>query len=292
MITYRAKEFISENKAYHLFYCAESRSLHLHTHDFYEIAYVYEGMGKHYANGKIGMLTEGDFILLSPGIEHCVASLEESNAPWIRICNCLFAKEYFENLVQSYLKFDALKNTEFYNILQNKVPFCLHLSDNKDHIIKNYIWSIKYEYDLDKNCIDSVVKNLLINFLVETSRIYDLKLGRTAPAAKQNLEIENLIKYMKANLNTNLTLELLAAQIYFSPEYLSRYFKKITGKNISTYLMELRIAKAKELLCSSSYSITEVCHLCGYSSISNFRKYFSKTVGMSPREYRKLNRKI
>ncbi|MCX7714882.1 MAG: AraC family transcriptional regulator [Clostridia bacterium] len=285
MPIYKTEDFIPRNSSYHLFCCAEARSPHMHSHDFYEIAYVYEGSGKHYTNFEVKSLKEGDFILLSPGFEHSVTSLEDSKAPWIRICNGLFDKNYFNSCIREYSKFDIFKNTSFYGMVNSSVPFCLHLSDNEAHTVKKYIWSMKYEYDLGKNCIDAAVKNLVQNFLIEANRICDFKIDMIT---NQNDEIKNLIEYMQSNLHLNLTLDLLAAQIHLSPEYLSRYFKKATGKNVSSYLMELRISKAKRLLAESSYPITEICHLCGYSSLSNFRKYFGKITGMSPSDYRKL----
>ena len=285
MLKYLAKDFITDEKPYRSFLSAESRDIHMHSHDFWEITYVYEGIGKHHTPQGIKTLKEGDYIVLSPGIEHTITSSDKS---WVRVCNCLFTEEYFKNVLTDYLKISDLEETLLYGMLNTDLQFCLHLFDNDAQTVKNFLWSIKNEFNNKSLGADEIVSNSLKSFLIEATRNYEAFKRNTHPQPMANNEIEDLINYMRYNLSSHITLDLLAAQVHLSPEYLSRYFKQYTGKNISHYLLEIRIERAKQLLRSTSYSIADIGIHCGYPSIGNFQKYFKKVMNMSPSQYRKI----
>ena len=107
--------------------------------------------------------------------------------------------------------------------------------------------------------------------------------------ATKNEVIDDLIKYIKSNFGSNITLDYLAAYAHLSPEYLSRYFKKCTGMNISEFITETRIEKAKFRLRTTNWSVQDIAVYCGYGSLANFHKAFKKAVGMTASEYRKSN---
>lgn len=291
MLIYKSEDFIPKGNFFTTFPSAELRSERRHAHDFYEIGYVEDGEGLHYDGKEFETVKGGSFVLISPDTEHCFSSRESNSVPWLMVYDCLFTTDFFKEAVREYLNIEECKNSALYGILKKKEPFCLLLSDNADKEIKYYIDAIKRKRDISLGNINIIVKNLLVNMLIEIGNIYDSQLSLAKSTQKTTLGIEHLIRYINVNIDIDLSLELLAAQIHMSPAYLSRYFKKKTGKSISEYIMELRIKKAQDLLLSTTHSITDVCFLCGYSSIANFRKYFKKYVGMSPREYRKLNGK-
>ena len=68
-------------------------------------------------------------------------------------------------------------------------------------------------------------------------------------------------------------------------------FKEIMGKTPKKHVMDKRIKKARELLLSTSLSITEIATSIGYKDPLYFSRIFKKYVGMSPREFRKSGEK-
>ena len=71
-----------------------------------------------------------------------------------------------------------------------------------------------------------------------------------------------------------------------SREYISRLFKSATGKNISDYVVDLRINYACNLLKNSSMDVMEISFECGFDNLSTFYHHFSPRVGMPPKRYR------
>lgn len=101
---------------------------------------------------------------------------------------------------------------------------------------------------------------------------------------------EKILQTIKTYIDEHyatVTLEDLTGQVHMNPNYISRYFKKMTGQNFSDYLIEVRMKKAAGLLDDIRYKAYEVSALVGYSNSVNFTRTFKKYYGMSPREYRK-----
>lgn len=84
-----------------------------------------------------------------------------------------------------------------------------------------------------------------------------------------------------------LTLESMAGILQASPVYLSRLFKQELGESFGTYLTQIRIRKAAQLLHSTDMSINEVAERSGYETQHYFSTAFKKQTGVSPLQFRK-----
>ena len=82
------------------------------------------------------------------------------------------------------------------------------------------------------------------------------------------------------------TLESVAESLNISPQHFSRFYKKITGRNFSDLLTEVRMKNAARLLENIRVKIGRVGELVGYSNANNFARTFRNYFQMSPSEYR------
>ncbi|MGI5859800.1 MAG: response regulator [Tepidanaerobacteraceae bacterium] len=101
--------------------------------------------------------------------------------------------------------------------------------------------------------------------------------------------IRQAMKYIEDNYNEDLKLGKLAKEIYISPDYFSRLFKKVAGCTYVEYITKIRIENAKILLTNPILSIAEVAKKTGYSDPNYFSRVFKKNVGISPGEYKKIH---
>ena len=67
-------------------------------------------------------------------------------------------------------------------------------------------------------------------------------------------------------------------------------FKKYTNCSLIDFLLNIRLTKAKELLVNAKKSVEEIAELCGFSSANYFGLIFKKKEGVSPINYRKIQR--
>ena len=89
------------------------------------------------------------------------------------------------------------------------------------------------------------------------------------------------------NIGSDLTLKRLSDLVGVNQSYLSRLFKQEIGSNLTEFIDEMRIEKAKNLLRFSSKKINEISVEVGYDSNNSFGRFFRNEVGLSPQEYRK-----
>ena len=106
---------------------------------------------------------------------------------------------------------------------------------------------------------------------------------------ESNYLIKKAKQYIQDNYNRMITLTDLADYMGLSESYSSRLFNKEVGMNMSSYINEIRVEKAKELLTHSDEKIYGIAEKIGYASTTAFHVAFKKKTGMTPAEYRNQN---
>lgn len=85
----------------------------------------------------------------------------------------------------------------------------------------------------------------------------------------------------------DLSPEYLADYTDISAIYLSRLFKKVTGKSIMDFITDVRLEKARKLLATTNITANDIALKVGFSSSTYFFTVFKKTHGMTPSDFRK-----
>ena len=96
----------------------------------------------------------------------------------------------------------------------------------------------------------------------------------------------HVLEYVNANYDREISLGGIAAELQLSIAYLSRLFKKSTGKNFMDYLIDLRIERAKQMLTDSPETVQRIGEKVGYINTQSFIRIFKKNVGVTPGQYR------
>jgi AraC-like DNA-binding protein len=78
----------------------------------------------------------------------------------------------------------------------------------------------------------------------------------------------------------------LASGAGYSREHFIRAFRAAYGETPGRYRTRRRVERARELLRSANLTVTEICHLVGFTSVGTFSARFSELTGMSPTRYR------
>lgn len=129
-------------------------------------------------------------------------------------------------------------------------------------------------------------KHALVSFL---HRIIDLTASGQAP--RKPSELAATIKaYVEANYTSDLHLEKIAEEMGISLKYVSRLFKETYHANITNFISELRINKAKELLRDTDLLVTAISKQVGIFDRTTFLRTFKKMEGLSPNDYRRQAR--
>lgn len=101
-----------------------------------------------------------------------------------------------------------------------------------------------------------------------------------------NPKIKQCKDYIYSHLHDKLSVQNIAAVLDINANYLSAIFKKYEGISLSKYIMNEKIARAKNLLIYSDYSYIEIATYLGFSSQSHLSTQFKNCTGYTPKEYR------
>lgn len=107
------------------------------------------------------------------------------------------------------------------------------------------------------------------------------------PSDRSAQMIQNVITFIDEHFHEDIHPELIASQAGISVKYLSKLFKSQTNQNLTDYISQKRIFKAKALLNTTTLSIEDIYPMVGLQSRVTFYRLFKKHVGTNPGSYRK-----
>lgn len=192
-----------------------------------------------------------------------------------------------------------------YHLQNNPEIYWLHFSGAqaeaylKDLDFKNdslFNVGIKNEYI---SIFEKIIRELQVrrkNFF-ELSNLYALELlslmSRNMSEGSSNIhlineQLQRIIEIMNKNFTQKQSIMGYAKMCNMSTCWFINNFKTYTGMTPQQYLTNIRLAKAKELLFSSSFNISEISSIVGYDNPFYFSRIFKKNTGLSPREYKDL----
>lgn len=117
----------------------------------------------------------------------------------------------------------------------------------------------------------------------------DILRSRTAQEERDSYradpKIEEILKYIAAHLDEDLTVDSLARRFYLSRYYLMHRFKAVSGYTVHQYISQKRLLRAGELI-RAGVPVMKAAEQAGFSEYSTFLRAFQNTFHMSPREFR------
>jgi two-component system, response regulator YesN len=109
--------------------------------------------------------------------------------------------------------------------------------------------------------------------------------------SEERQDIRKVKEIIGAHLDQDISLQYLADQVHLNHRYLSVLFKSETGQNLSDYVTQARIERAKQLLKDTQMKIQDIAKLSGYPNVKYFLSIFKQSTGCTPTEYREnINR--
>lgn len=104
--------------------------------------------------------------------------------------------------------------------------------------------------------------------------------------------MKQVVEYTQDHCKSNISLKELSDRFGVSQSQLSRYFHNTFEKTFKAYLLNVRIAQSKLLLCNTEESIIDIAMNCGFNSIRTFNRTFKDIEDCTPSHYRKHMKQI
>ena len=174
------------------------------------------------------------------------------------------------------ISFDLLKDQA---LPWDPLPY-VYRPDNAEYLKNNFIrlyktWSLE-EIGYKVKC-KTILQDIILDIIIENSQGQKDDFLRIQPA----------LEYMNLNFDKQISIGELSRIVNLSQTYFRKLFKQAYGLSPIEYLNNIRINKAKRMLCHGRDPIGEISRKTGFCDIFYFSRTFKNKVGMSPKDFRK-----
>ncbi len=224
-----------------------------HKHDYWEIIYVTEGVGRIETEDKhVIEYKKGEMICIPPNIKHI-------NNSSIGFKNIHFTIEDWNPPIQSPLLIPASDSSkDFYSVLKLTYRYFHQLPAN--HPI---------------NLAFTTAVEAFLNSLIQQSEAYNIT----------QIIVHEIINHYT---ETKFKLDTAYQLVPLSKEHLRKLFIKEHGISPSKFLLQKRLSLAKQLLSQKENGylrINEIAETCGFDDHAYFCRVFKKETGLAPNEF-------
>ena len=276
------------------YYHTNFSDLKIHTHDFIEIVYVYDGKGYHIYNNVTYPVSKGELYIINSRTPHCFYPTDKSNSEHLVVYNLCFLPEFISSINIHLPILVELTDIMLYKSLYpDEIIYSpdLKLSGSMRTEIEQLYEKMYLEFTSKGINYVELLRLSLCELLLKIHRFYQQNHAspESAVIKYRHQLIPDCIQYLRDNYSKKVTIEELSNNFFLSKSYLSSLFKKATGSGVVEYLQHIRIERACELLTNTTLSITEISTQVGYTDYRFFNKSFKKITGVTAHEYRKKN---
>lgn len=192
--------------------------------------------------------------------------------------------EKLENILSKQRSCD---NSFSFNLISQIISACQIVCHSNNTICDKEILSQAYAIMcMDYNRIDGSVLDILKKLIYSTCAVV-----KKALCEKGNFYVKkakDLINQYISDNSSEITVAKLANELGLSKNYFGKIFKNSTGTSISTYVTNLRIKKAADLLRTTNMKVYEVAYEVGFENSHYFSVAFKQNIGVTPSEFRDL----
>ena len=247
----------------------------IHCHPEYEINVVINTHGTRVIGDSEKEFSGLDFVMIGPYIPHVWKSTKEEN----HVVTIQFSPELLDFPIMNKRLFlpikqlleDSRQGLQFYGPDAERI---------KDEIVELTRIQGFQTATMFLNILNSLAhaprRKLVSNMYESENLIHQSKSRR----------ISKVCRHIEENISHKISLSDAARLVNMSDSAFSHFFKKQTSISFITYVNNLRVAKACDLLANTNLSASEICYDCGFNNKSNFIRLFTKRKNMTPIEYR------
>lgn len=245
-----------------------------HFHGAHEIIFTLEGSAEFMIENKRYVLPESSLLVVSNFERHFRLSASYPYKRYVLLFNDCSVSVPDSNLMSIFLQ----RNKDFRHV----VHFTEEYAEKIRHIFSEFVNECIQNDRFTSTLLNAKLSELLIC-------IY-----RACPENFSNISENNYRKiiydaqnYVHNNFRQPITLQSVAGHFFANVYYFSTKFKEYTGVPFKKYLINLRLADAKQQLITTNKSVAQIAKDCGFNDVSNFIRTFQTTESISPLQFRK-----
>lgn len=255
-----------------------------HSHNYLEINYVLSGEIEEIVDGNKITIRQGEIIFLGKNSKHEFLPAKENDI----LLNFIILPEFFDFIIP-FIDSDGTIKNFLINLLSDKESnnsIIFHLSNCEQ--VQNIVYNILINYEERDEKMNNILRYYFLLLIFELLK-HTEKAEETKASNYDSMLLFKTYNYIENNYQT-ATLYDLSIKLKEDYNYLSKKIKKLTGYSFQNILEDQRLKVSKTLLESTDISVNDIAEHIGYNNLTFFYKLFKRKEGMTPLEYRLLNR--
>lgn len=246
--------------------------------------YTISGTCKFIIADSIYETERGSVIIIKPGTAYTFVDMQKYEAVLIHFDysdrDCVERGFYIKPSKTSEFKHQKIIDEQIEpDSCFNRTLFvkkCNHMETHFKAILSDFITRGKY--------FDFRISSAMVIILIDISRsVYEFESYKAGSGADI---ISEVIDFIHANYNKNITNEMIAKKFNFHSKYINILMKNKTGYSIHQYILLNRISKSIEYLQNSNMHIYEIAEKVGFFDPCHFTKCFKQIMGDTPKNFR------
>ena len=266
--------------------------INMHSHDFYEINIITNGLGRHYISNKSIQAQKCDVFFLPPNVKHGYFQIENLEIFNILISPLFF--DFFKNQTENIPNLNYFFDIEPKLRINYSAKLHVTLSPEQLKTLLPYLAELDRLRSLQleqsgkpiDNCLAIQMNSLVLYCLAticESNRTED---NRSNPLLREFIQS---IETIHQRFNESIPISDLAKSSHMSEATYNRFFKKNLGVTPNQYMLNLKLENAATALTTTQLKISTIAQNCGFFDSSHFIDKFKRKYGKTPLEYRKNN---
>lgn len=253
------------------------------SHRGWEFVYVDSGRLQASAENRNYILRQGEMICHKPGEFHRLNAVGASASAVITCFTCDSPlMEYFSGKILTV----GSRQKRYLNDVARLGKQLL----NENGILSSNSVPVSPIPETEQQ-LKNVIEVLILSLLSAETTDREARIEHYAQYRQRQTMSDEIRAYLREHLSDQINLDHFSQAYAYSLSSIRRIFREETGKGIITYLRDLRMETAKDLLRSTSLSVTDVSAQVGYANVFYFSNAFKAYVGLTPSEYRAQGRK-
>jgi len=257
-------------------------SMELSRHEFFEMVYMKKGNAVFEISGKTVNIGPNDIIIIKPNQFHKF-SVKSADG-----CEFIVLSFKFENKLSG--EFSELSLGDFLNFISSKESgsfISLKVSQKNEIIILlNRILRERESHEIGSEFLNYL---LVLELFVLISRALKMEWENSikdkSPKLKELIHIS--VNFINNNFERDISLNNISKYVFLSSSYFTRAFKEEMGISPISFLLKVRIERAKELLVDTDHKVSDIALSVGFSNQQRFNEIFKKYSNLTPLQYRK-----
>lgn len=256
-----------------------------HGHNFFELVYIVDGMGRQCINDHYFNYRPGHMFLVTPEDSHSLEIDTPTTLFYLRFTNIYIR--------QNALTQDNIRKLEYILQNANHQPGCILKNQIDKSLVRPVVEALIREYTT-RDIYNGELIQLMVNTLIV---IVARNISKFLPVnmdEQTDEKAKDILEYIRLHISQpeKIRSEVISKHFGVSEHYVGRFFKRHTNETMQQFIMNYKIKMIEHRLLHSDMRISEMVSELGFTDESHLNRIFKKRKGMSPTAFRRSRRLV